>query len=445
MEKYSTIQTVLEYIEDNVEACLDSDTLAEIGFLSKSHFFKLFTLHTGYTPMNYVLRRKLHNAAKRMITCKEKIVDIAFQFGFESHDVFSRAFKRVYGISPESYRKRGYTLHEMKKVVVHKESERGYEMVDVQIVERPSMCFLGVERQIGHRDGGATIAQVWEQYFQNYQDLFRNITNRVKPEEDAEYALAIFDQDGKLSYFVGFEVENLENVPTGAVGREVPALTYAKATHIGPPAETLGQTLDYVYGEWFANNVYRTAHLRDSPFSVIEYYDKRCSLTVPEMDIYVPIRPPSENRIENVPSFEAMYYRALGNDLVKLKYEAFDVMINWVEKNGFANDSSFKLGVKYGETDDHESFCEIFYKLTEEKAVLINSDKVKLKAYAGGTYAVALGAHHFLEKDWASFVRWLEQHSEYKPDGGCYEEFLIENGKVDFYTNIHFYERVEKR
>lgn len=285
MEKYSTIQTILDYIEDNVEACLDSDTLSEISFLSKSHFFKLFTLHTGYTPMNYVLRRRLHHAAKRMITCKDKIIDIAFQFGFESHDVFSRAFKRVYGVTPESYRKRKYTLHEMKKVVLDKKCEAGNMMVDVHIVERPSMCFLGVERQIGHRDGEATIAQVWEQYFQNYQHLFGDITNRVKPEEDAEYALSVFDQNGILRYFVGFEVENLENIPIGAVGRQVPALTYAKATHIGSPAETLGKTLDYVYGEWFANTVYQTAHLRDSPYAVIEYYDSRCTLTVPEMDI----------------------------------------------------------------------------------------------------------------------------------------------------------------
>lgn len=146
-----------------------------------------------------------------------------------------------------------------------------------------------------------------------------------------------------------------------------------------------------------------------------------------------------------MPSFEAVYYRAVGNDLAKLKYEAFDVMLNWVEKNGFAIGTSFKLGVKYGETDDHQSFCEVFYKLTAAKSEPINLDKVKLKTYAGGTYAIAPGVHHFLEKDWSSFILWLEQHSEYKLAGGCYEEFLIENGKVDFYTNIHFYERVEKR
>lgn len=289
-------------------------------------------------------------------------------------------------------------------------------------------------------------AQVWELYFQSYQHLFGHLTNRVKPEEDAEYALAVFNQDGIFSYFVGFEVEGLEHIPVGAVGRKVPALTYAKATHIGPPAETLGQTLDYVYGEWFANTSYQTAHLRESPYSVIEHYDSRCYLTPPKMDIYVPIKPPSHNRIENVPAFEAAYYRAIGNDVAKLKYEAIDAMINWVEKNRHANGSSFQLGVMYGETNEHESFCEVFYIINDESAIVENTEiKVKVKAYAGGTYAVASGVHHFLEKDWTAFMQWLEQHDEYRAAGGCYEQFSIENGKVDFYTNLHFYERVEKK
>ncbi|MDQ0059136.1 DNA gyrase inhibitor GyrI [Paenibacillus harenae] len=203
---------------------------------------------------------------------------------------------------------------------------------------------------------------------------------------------------------MGFEVEELDAVPYGAAGKRIPPLTYAMATHVGPPAETLGQTLDYVYGEWFLNSTYQTGHLRLSPISVIEYYDKRCSLTPPEMDIFVPIKLPSDNRITEVAPFKAAFYRAVGNDAAKLKYEAFDVMINWVEKHRHAG-----------------------------------------KDYEGGMFAVADGVHHFLEKDWATFMKWLEQHPEYKTTGGCYEEFLIDNGKVDYYTTLQFYEKVEKR
>jgi DNA gyrase inhibitor GyrI len=135
----------------------------------------------------------------------------------------------------------------------------------------------------------------------------------------------------------------------------------------------------------------------------------------------------------------------VGNDLAKLKYEAFDVMINWVEKNGMTDNASFKLGVKYGETEEHESFCEVFYKLRQQHAEPLPSDRVKFKTYKGGLYSVAPSVHHFLEKDWVAFMGWLKQHAQYKPAGGCYEEFQIEEGKVGFYTRLHLYERVEER
>lgn len=430
---------VIDYIDEHVKEYFDSDKLAEIGAYSKSQFFKLFTLQTGYTPMNYVLRRKLHFAAKRMITSQEKVVNIACEFGFESHDVFSRAFKRVYGITPESYKKRRYTLGEMTKAMIKK---RIQAKVNVQIVDRPSMYLLGVEGRIGNEQGEMSIAEVWSNYFQKCEQL---VSYRANPEIDEEYALALFDEDGKIIYFVGFEVENCESIPHGTVGRAIPPLTYAKVTHIGPPAETLGHSLDYIYGDWFLNTTYRTGHLRDSPFAVMEYYDKRSYLSPPEMNIYVPIEEPTANKIIEIAPFKAGYYRAIGNDAGKLKYEAFDVMMNWVEKNGFAMNESYKLGVKYGETNEHETFCEIFYKCIEEDWMRAENDSVKLKEYEGGTFAVASGVHHFLEKDWATFMKWLEQQPEYKARGGCYEEFLIENGKVDFYTTLQFYEKVQKR
>jgi AraC-like DNA-binding protein/predicted transcriptional regulator YdeE len=442
LETQIQIEMVVNYIDHHVKEQFDSDMLAEIGACSKSHFFKLFTLHTGYTPMNYVLRRKLQFATKRLITRTEKIIDIALEFGFESHDVFSRAFKRVYGITPESYRKRRYTLPAMRKLEFMKGEQN---VVNVQIVDRPSMHLLGVEGWIGNGDGEMSISDVWERYFQSYDQLFSKIENRVRPEDDAEYAVGFFDADGKLGYFVGFEVESLDVVPSGAARKNIPPMKYAKATHVGPPGETLGQTLDYVYGEWFLNSTYRTGHLRDTPFAVIEYYDKRSSLTPPEMDIFVPIKPPTENRITEIAPFKAVCYRATGNDAAKLKYEAFDFMIKWVEKYDFAENAPYKLGVKYGETVDHETFCEVYYKYDAEDGLFSDNDKVMIKDYIGGTFAVSVGVHHFLEKDWATFVKWLEGHPNYKAVGDCYEEFLIQNGKVDFYTTLEFYEKVEKR
>jgi len=439
-----SIQAVLDYIDDHVEQILDSDRLADHCRFSKSHFFKLFMIYTGFTPMHYVLRRKLHYASKRVLSGSERIVDIACRYGFESHDTFSRAFKRIYGISPDTCRRRQYTLREMKKPVIG-HSEGGIE-VDVHITERPAIHLVGVEKPIGSEDGEMSFGQVWECYFNNWQQLFGGITNRVRPEDDADYAYGRFDENGKLHYFVGFEVEAHAELPSGAAGVTIPAHLSAKATHVGPPATTLGSTLDYLYGDWILNSTYRTGHKRELPYSVIEYYDKRCGLNPPEMDIYIPLSPPTGNRIEDVAPFITACYRAEGSDGDRLKYEAFDRMIRFVEQLRQGTAGGYELGVRYGDTDEHEMYCEVFYKLAEnERGCIDRVGDIRIRSVDGGTYAVSPGVHHFLEKDWQTFMNWLEQHDTYKPAGECYEQFRIEDGKLHFYTEVEFYKKVEPR
>jgi hypothetical protein len=106
------------------------------------------------------------------------------------------------------------------------------------------------------------------------------------------------------------------------------------------------------------------------------------------------------------------------------------------------------LGVRYGETDEQESYCEVFYKLGEHERDSNGIDpagKIKATAMAGGTYAVAPGVHHFLEKDWQTFMNGLKQNDAYRPAGDCYEVLRIEGGKLHFYSDLHFYERVEPK
>ncbi len=444
MHPSKRIQAVLDYIEDHVEDNLDSDGLAAHCLFSKSHFFKLFTIYTGYTPMQYVLRRKLHYASKRVLSSSERIIDIACRYAFESHDTFSRAFKRIYGVTPESCRRRRYVLHQMGKTAIY--GIRGESKVDVQVMQKPALILVGVEKPIGQEEGEMSFGQVWDIYWQGWNNLFGGITNRVRPEEDAEYAFSRFDESGKLHYFVGFEIDAQVEVPAGAACVSIPAHLSAKATHYGPPATTLGQTLDYMYGEWFLSSTYRTGHDRHLPYAVIEYYDKRCGLSPPEMDVFIPLKPPAEAEIEEIAPYEAACYRAVGSDVAKLKNEAFDRMMNWVEKHRRHDADAYELGVRYGETDEQESYCEVFYKLGEHERGSSGIDPaggIGRAAMAGGTYAVASGVHHFLEKDWQTFMNGLKQNDSYRPAGDCYEVFRIEGGKLHFYSNLRFYERVE--
>ena len=94
---------ILDYMEAHLEEKLTNAQLAELAGYSEYHFLQLFKAHTGETVMEYLCRRRLFRAMDA-IAAGDRIIDVAFRYGFESHSAFSRAFKREFGFSPSFLR-----------------------------------------------------------------------------------------------------------------------------------------------------------------------------------------------------------------------------------------------------------------------------------------------------------------------------------------------------
>ncbi len=100
------IQKVLDYIEENIEDPITLDKLADISLSSKFHFHRLFKAMVGIGVMEYVRKRRLTIAAQKLHYSNQSIIDIAMDTGYNSHAAFTRAFKGLHNISPETYRKK---------------------------------------------------------------------------------------------------------------------------------------------------------------------------------------------------------------------------------------------------------------------------------------------------------------------------------------------------
>jgi AraC family transcriptional regulator len=107
MPKETHMLKALGYIDKNLTRELSLFEIAREAGFSVPHFYRLFRRLTGDTVGAYIVRRKVSMAAHDLAVSDEPITGIAFKYGFESHDVFTRAFKRVYGISPSAYRRSG--------------------------------------------------------------------------------------------------------------------------------------------------------------------------------------------------------------------------------------------------------------------------------------------------------------------------------------------------
>lgn len=101
MDYCENIRCVLDFIDRNIKADITIKQLSEISSFSIPHLYRLFKQYVGCSPIEYIQKRRLYFAAKELITGKNRIIDVALKYCFESHDVFSRAFKRVYGVTPD--------------------------------------------------------------------------------------------------------------------------------------------------------------------------------------------------------------------------------------------------------------------------------------------------------------------------------------------------------
>ena len=100
----ANIETVIDYIENNLNEKLDLEKVSEAVHYSKYHLHRLFTDTVGMTVHDYVVRRQLTEAAKFLVFSDRPIIEIAFICGYESQQAFSSAFKSMYKITPAQYR-----------------------------------------------------------------------------------------------------------------------------------------------------------------------------------------------------------------------------------------------------------------------------------------------------------------------------------------------------
>jgi AraC family transcriptional regulator len=98
------MKQTIEYVHDNLDTALDLTDLAQQANLSAFHFSRLFKRSLGLTPHQYVLRNRVERA-KKLLSLTESIAlaDVGLQAGFYDQAHFSKAFKRVVGLTPKKF------------------------------------------------------------------------------------------------------------------------------------------------------------------------------------------------------------------------------------------------------------------------------------------------------------------------------------------------------
>jgi len=151
-EKIKAVQRMQDYIDENITETITLRSLANAARYSPWYSARIFKVLTGKTPFEYIRALRLSWAAVRLRQNDLKIINVAFDFVFDSHEGFTRAFSRQFGMTPQYYCKnkektqlklfmpdyvRDYYLTLQRGVKDMSENPKP-NTVFVQVVERPA-------------------------------------------------------------------------------------------------------------------------------------------------------------------------------------------------------------------------------------------------------------------------------------------------------------------
>ena len=142
-EHIEAVQRMQDYIEAHLDANISMADLANVAKYSPWYSYRLFVDLLHMTPAVYIRRLRLSKSALRLRDEKVKIIDVAFDFGFESVDGYQRAFYKEFGCNPYEYSMHPIPIYLFKpygiKYANRKENKEMSEVknVFVQVIEKP--------------------------------------------------------------------------------------------------------------------------------------------------------------------------------------------------------------------------------------------------------------------------------------------------------------------
>ena len=116
MDWLKRMNSVLDYIEDNLDGDIDDNKISMLSATPKGVFQRVFAIITNMTLSEYTRKRKLTHAGLDIQNTDEKVIDIAVKYGYNSANAFNSAFKTFHGITPSCARTSGKRLQSFQRL-----------------------------------------------------------------------------------------------------------------------------------------------------------------------------------------------------------------------------------------------------------------------------------------------------------------------------------------
>lgn len=297
MEWLTCLKETLSYIEANLTGELDIERIAAHVYVSPFYLQKGFQLLTGYSLGEYIRCRRLYEAARALVNTEEKIIDIAFRYGYETPESFTKAFTRFHGASPTAVRRDRKRIRRFLPLRISI-SITGGDKMDYRIEKMTGFTVIGFERVFGYEKPYEEIPKFWDELYAKYPVMKTGTPDESDPVQKAirmnrigEYAVCIDDMgDGRFRYLAAGKYRGGE-VPEGLTTFTFPDMEWAKFRSVGPIPDALQSLNTQVFKDWLPGN---QEYLLAGPYNIEWYGMGDPSAPDYESGIWLPVIPARE-------------------------------------------------------------------------------------------------------------------------------------------------------
>jgi AraC family transcriptional regulator len=314
MEHIDILQEMLKYIDIHIKEEMNVEKLAERAGFSPYYFCRIFQCGVGVSIMEYVRNRRLAYAASEL-NSGQKILNIAIDYGFETHSGFSKAFRRYFGCPPEIYR--AYAVFDVPKIP---DLSKSNQFISEFIIEPKIMAkkasfklagfafkiklplsisspwphYLDPQSPVNDLDDGRKtldkLRELWEEC--RVDGRLEKLHQESFVKFHAEYGACFFkdNDEDKSVYLIGVEAKSRVTIPFCYDVYTIPEALFAVFTT--PPSNKdnfsliTKDTWQFIFNEWLPHSGYEF----DGNSTAFELYDWRSTSDTGKVcNIYIPI------------------------------------------------------------------------------------------------------------------------------------------------------------
>lgn len=252
MEWLEAMKEAVNYMEAHLMENITAEDIAAHINLSPFYFQKGFKIITGMTIGAYLRSRRLYLAALDVLAGNDRIIDLAYKYGYETPESFTKAFSRFHGAAPMQLKKNPDKLQVFQplhiKITVEGGSNLNYTMEKMD-----PLPVIGLERIFSFDSAYDEIPSFWNSFKQKYCN--KNAPAQVRDCCIGKYGICIEipGNSREFRYIIAGDYRGGE-LPEGMMQALLPGCTIAKFRCTGPMPGSLQAVNSRIFNEWLPGN-----------------------------------------------------------------------------------------------------------------------------------------------------------------------------------------------